>query len=92
MWSNIIVGIVVGTIASFLSYVYVENNDFTKHAGSEISSVIFGTLNLPALVVVLVTWVDNLPFFLFLVFVQWFLLGFGGIALYQRIRARNNPN
>lgn len=88
MLNKIIVGILSGTVASCLSYAYALSHDFTKQANDEMSSAIFGILNLPAIAVGLLTWIDSTPFLLFLIFIQWFLLGFGASFLYQRIRAR----
>ncbi len=88
MLKNVIVGLAVGTVATILSYAYALSNDFTKQGNSEISQAIFGILNLPAIALGLLIRFDSTVFFLFLVFVQWFLLGFGASFLYRRIRTR----
>lgn len=86
MLKNVIIGLVFGTVASCLSYAYALSNDFAKQANSEMSSAIFGILNLPAIAMFFLIQFDSTTFFLVLVFIQWFLLGFGASFLFNALK------
>lgn len=90
MKTPIIVGLMLGALAVSLTWILKsETLPFNEMLyESSTLTAIFAILNLPVLIVLMLTRIDYPPFALFLIFVQWFLIGLFVVWLLMRIKRR----
>ena len=93
MKSRIIVGLTFGAIAVVLTLIIKsESMSFNNSLyESSVATAIFALLNLPVLIVLMVTRIDYPPVALLLIFIQWFILGFLGYWALTAIRGILSP-
>lgn len=77
MKKRILVSLMLGMVAALFTVTLKSEslpfNDYLYE--SPVLTAIFGILNLPVFVVLLLTQIDYPPFALLLIFIQWFLVG-----------------
>lgn len=90
MKNRIIVGLLMGIVAVICTMIIKsESLPFNNYLyESDVLTVIFGILNLPVFVVLLLTQINYPPFALLLIFIQWFLIGIFLHWIFARVRMK----